>query len=107
MIETLWINVKKVSNVKLITVVKGSPKAPFSIATTPRCMEGRYSFPWIAPLPLIFTLYCWELSKAVSRGIFKVFGMTQPGIEPRSPGPSVNTLPTPIKNPVKMHCNKR
>ena len=24
----------------------------------------------------------------------KVFGMTQPGIEPRSPGPLANTLPT-------------
>ncbi len=32
------------------------PKAPFSIATTPRCREGPYSFPWIAPLPLILTL---------------------------------------------------
>ena len=26
--------------------------------------------------------------------IFKVFGMTQPEIEPRSRGPSANTLPT-------------
>ena len=26
--------------------------------------------------------------------IFKVFGMTQPGIEPMSPGPLANTLPT-------------
>ena len=28
----------------------GDLKAPFSIATTPKCREGRYSFPWIAPL---------------------------------------------------------
>ena len=35
---------------KLATVVEGGPKAPFSIATTPRCRGGRYSFPWIAPL---------------------------------------------------------
>ena len=34
----------------LVTVVKGDQKAPFSIATTPRCRGGRYSFPWIAPL---------------------------------------------------------
>ena len=34
------------------------------------------------------------LSKEVSRTIFKVFGMTRPGIEPRSPGPLANTLPT-------------
>ena len=26
------------------------PEGYFSIATTPRCREGHYSFPWIAPL---------------------------------------------------------
>ena len=36
--------------VKLVTVVEGDQKAPFSIATTPRCRRGRLSFPWIAPL---------------------------------------------------------
>ena len=35
---------------KLVTIVKGDPKAPFSIATTPRCRGGRYSLPWIALL---------------------------------------------------------
>ena len=45
-------------------------------------------------LPLIYTLYCWLLSKEVSSTIFKVFGMMSPGIEPRFPGPLVNTLPT-------------
>ena len=33
-----------------MTVVEGDPKVPFSIATTPRCKEGCYYFPWIAPL---------------------------------------------------------
>ena len=33
-----------------LTIVEGDPKAPFSIATTPRCRGGRYSIPWIAPL---------------------------------------------------------
>ena len=33
-----------------MTLVEGDPKARFSIATTPRCRGGRYSFPWIAPL---------------------------------------------------------
>ena len=37
------------------TVVKGDPKALFSIATTPRCRGQRYSIPWIAPL------YPWSL----------------------------------------------
>ena len=42
-------------------------------------------------LTLIRTLYCWVLSKEVSSTIFKVFGMTWPMIEPRSPGPLANT----------------
>ena len=36
--------------VKLATLVEGDTKAPFSIATTPRCRGGCYSFPKIAPL---------------------------------------------------------
>ena len=32
------------------TLVEGDANAPFSIATTPRCRGGCYSFPWIAPL---------------------------------------------------------
>ena len=34
----------------LATVVEGDPKATFSRATTLRCGEGCYSFPWITPL---------------------------------------------------------
>ena len=40
------------TKVKLATLVEGKPKAPFSIATTPKCREGRNSIPWIAPLTL-------------------------------------------------------
>ena len=39
----------------MVVLVEGDPKAPFSIATTPRCWGGRYSIPWIAPL------YTWSL----------------------------------------------
>ena len=78
------------SKVKLVTLVKGSLKAPFSIATSLRCRRGCYSFPWIAPL------YLWSLPhNAIKQGGIKyhfwVFGMTQPGIEPWSLGPLVNT----------------
>ena len=45
-------------------------------------------------IPLIRTLYCWVLSKAISSTIFKVFGMMWPGIEHWSPGPLANTLRT-------------
>ena len=34
-----------VSKVKLATEVEGDQKALFSIATTPKCRGGRYSFP--------------------------------------------------------------
>ena len=43
--------------VELATVVEGDPKAPFTIATTPRCRWGHYSFPWIAPLYSWYVLY--------------------------------------------------
>ena len=42
----VWVSIY----VKLVTVVEGDLKAPFSIATTPRCRGGRYAFAWIAPL---------------------------------------------------------
>ena len=81
-------------------MVEGDPKAPFSIATTPRCRGGRYSFP---PL-LHFTLDPYLIMLSVKQGGIKyhfwVFGMTRPGIEPRSPGPLANTL-TAIINVVK------
>ena len=45
------------------------------------------------------------LSKVVSSTIFKVFGMTRPGIEPRSPGPLAKMLAMLLKyfkNTAKM-----
>ena len=39
------IEVNKVAN-----VVDGDSKAPFWLATTPRCRGGCNSYPWIAPL---------------------------------------------------------
>ena len=83
----MWAALGK-NKVKLATVIEGDQKAPFSIATTPRCKGGRYSF------LLIHTLFCWVLSKEVSSTIFKVFCITQPVIETRSPGQLVNILTT-------------
>ena len=37
---------------RLVSKVEGNPKAPIPIATTPKCREVCYSFPWIAPLYL-------------------------------------------------------
>ena len=51
------VNMKKENKVnkedlrdRCLTTVKSDPKAPFSIATTPRCRGWRHSFLWIAPL---------------------------------------------------------
>ena len=51
------------------TVVEGYPKAPFSIANTPRCRGERYSFSWIAPHTLDLYLKM-QLSKEASTTIF-------------------------------------
>ena len=82
--------IKKASKSKV-----GDQKAPFSIATTLQC-RGRALFLSLDcfTLSLIHTLYCWVLSKEVSSTIFKVFGITRPWIELRSPGLLANTLPT-------------
>ena len=56
-----------VSKVKLATVVEGDPKAPFSIATTPWCMGGRYSFPRL----LHFTLDPYLIMLSVKQGGIK------------------------------------
>ena len=45
LLKAIYINSKS-----LATVVKGDPKALFSVATTPKYWGGCYSFPWIAPL---------------------------------------------------------
>ena len=50
------------------------------------------------------------LSKEVSSTIFKVFGMTRPGIEPKYPGPFANTLPNGGKkkgNGIKKEKEKK
>ena len=52
---------------------------------------------------LIRIVYCWVLSKDISSTIFKVFGVTRPGIEPWSLGPLVNTLPS---GPMKTNKQK-
>ena len=70
--------------VKLATVVEGDQKDPFLIATTPRRRSTPFS--WLLHFTLDSISYYWVLSKKVSSTIFKVFGMTRPRIEHRSPG---------------------
>ena len=50
LIEIVFSDLMCINKVKSATVVEGDQKAPFSIATTPRCRGGLYSFLWIDPL---------------------------------------------------------
>ena len=43
----------------LVTVFEGDQKAPFLIATTLRCREGRYSFPCIYIYNILYILYIY------------------------------------------------
>ena len=52
----------------MATIVEGYPKAPFSIAATPRCRAGLYSFPWIAPL---YPQYIPYIADSVKQGGIK------------------------------------
>ena len=50
---SLTIRICMINNVQYECKSKiGRPKAPFSLATIPRCRGGHYSFPRIAPLTL-------------------------------------------------------
>ena len=51
----------------LATVVEVDPKAPFSIATTPRCREGATPFPGL----LHFTLDTYLILLSVKQGGIK------------------------------------
>ena len=64
-----------------MNLLEGGPKAPFSIATTPRCRRGRDSILWIVPFYSWSQPYNAELSKDASSNVFWVFGMTRHGIE--------------------------
>ena len=90
----LYHRLKKVYKEYLATVVEGDQKAPFSIDTTPRCWGALLLYLNCSTLPSTRTLYCQVLSKEVSSTIFKFFGMSRPGIEPRSPRRLAKSLPT-------------
>ena len=65
--DSLFFYVMYISKVKLATIVEGNPKAPFSIATTPMCRGGCYSFPGL----LYFTLDPYLIMLSVKQGGIK------------------------------------
>ena len=60
-----FVNIYKkilLKQVMLVILVESDRKAPFSIATTPRCRGGWYSIPWFAtlyPWSLLYNAECW------------------------------------------------
>ena len=78
--------------VKLATVVEEDLEVPFSIATTPWCRGGRYSFHWI------FLVYPWsvpynaECKANMYQAPFFESLVRLPGIEPMFLRPLANTL---------------
>ena len=64
-----------------LSVVEGVPKAPFSIATTPRCKGGHSFFPGIAPLSFDPYLIMLSVKQGDIKYHFWVFSVT-----PLNPG---------------------
>ena len=87
---------------QVVTLVVGDPKAHFSITPTPKCRGVHYSIPRIA---LQFTLDTYLIMLSVKQGgikyLFWVFGMTRPGLEPRSVRPLANTTHGPVSRILK------
>ena len=80
--------------VKFVTIIKGNLKAPFSIATTPKCKGGYCSFLWIVPYTLDLYLIMLNVKQGnIKYHFFWVFCMTWPVIESRSSGSLANTIP--------------
>ena len=69
---------------KELTLLEGDLKAPFSIATTLKCREGATPFPELLHFTLDPYLVMLKVKQSGIKYHFWVFGMTQPGIEPRS-----------------------
>ena len=72
--------------------MEDDPKVPFSVATTPRCSGGLYSFSWIVQLTLNPYLIIPRVKQGVIKSHFLSFWYGSTWIEPWSPGPLVNTL---------------
>ena len=78
---------------KISKVGNRSQRWPFSITITPKCREGCYFFPRIAPLYPWYISYNAEYwARRYQVPFFLAFGMTRPEIEPQSPGPLANTI---------------
>ena len=74
----------------MATEVEDDSKASFSIATTPRSRGGATTFPGLFHFTLDTYLKMMSVKQGGIKYHFNVFGMTQPGIEPRSSGPLGN-----------------
>ena len=72
---------------KLVNVVEGDAKVPFSLATSPRCRGMDNSFPWLAP-------FTHDPNMMLNVLDASLLSMTQLAIESRILRPLANTLLT-------------
>ncbi len=80
---------------------------PFQYLLHQSVGEGATPFPGLLYFTLDTYLIFLSVKQGVSSTIFKVFVMTRPRIEPRSPGPLRNTLPNRLMIQFKTYSNKR
>ena len=70
----------------MATEVENNPKTPFSIATTPKCRGGCYSFPWLAPLTLDTYLIMLRVKQGgIKYHFFESLVWLDPGLKPGLP----------------------
>ena len=79
---------------ELATVIEGDPKAPFSVATTPRCKGGRYSFSSMAPLIVDPYLIMLSVKEEITKYDFLCVWYNTTWTESQFSGSLENTLPT-------------
>ena len=75
-----------------MTVVEDDLKDPFSLNTTSKCQEERYSFPGLRHFTLDPNLIMLSIKQFGIKYHFWVFGITGPVFETQSPGALTNTL---------------
>ena len=73
-------------DIKFVTLIKDSPNAPFSIATTPRCTGGCSYNPWIAPF------YPWSLPYSAEYEAGRHQVSFDPGLKPGLHWRTLNSL---------------
>ena len=83
---------KTVCKSKVCNRSQGQPEGSLFNSYYTKCKEGHYTFPGLLHFSPDLYLIMLSVKQSGIKYFFWVFGITQPRIEPRSPGPLANTL---------------